>query len=302
VNQLIAEARLALLEREQNTRSDIVEMFNRRVEVGEAARPELDVFRIDLITTQAAYRLARGDAAQSRAALANAISLPPSALTNATWAVPTFDVPLSPAVLPVALVQRAGMLHRADVRRSLSDFAVADVSLRLALARQYPDLVLSPGYSFEEGFARYILAATLEPLALFHRNQGSIAVADAQREEAATRFERLQATAIGDLERARIRYGAAFDGWREASDQLTTVQRDRVEAARRSLAAGEGDRLGLATAQLQAITAARARLDALTEVQTALGALEDAMQQPLEDALTVPDPTRTSPRKGAQAQ
>jgi hypothetical protein len=46
------------------------------------------------------------------------------------------------------------------------------------------------------------------------------------------------------------------------------------------------------------VTAARARLDALTHVQTALGALENAMQQPLEGALAVPDPSRVSPRKG----
>jgi outer membrane protein TolC len=96
-----------------------------------------------------------------------------------------------------------------------------------------------------------------------------------------------------------VRYRAALDEWRDANDRLVVVQRDREEAARRALAAGEGDRLSLATVRLQTATAAKARLDALTRVQTALGALEDAMQQPLEAALSVPDPMRVSPRKGA---
>jgi outer membrane protein TolC len=188
-------------------------------------------------------------------------------------------------------------LHRADLQRSLADYAGADAALRLELARQYPDVVLSPGYTFEEGFARYVLGAALQPVALFHRNQGPIAVAEAQRLEAASRFDALQAQAIGDMERALVHYRAALDEWREANDRLIGVQRDHEDAARRALEAGEGDRLSLATVRLQTVTASRARLDALTRVQTALGALEDAMQQPLEAALSVPDPTRVSPRK-----
>jgi outer membrane protein TolC len=302
VNHLIAAARLDLIEREVQIRREIVEIFERRVAVGEAATPELDIYRVNLIIANAALLRSRGDVTQTRAALASAVGLPSDVLSNVTWTAPRFDAPAQPQAVPVSAVQRAGVLHRADVRRSLSDFAAADASLRLELARQYPDLVLSPAYEFQEAFARYMLNATLEPLALFHRNQGPIAVATAQREEAAAKFEALQARAIGDLETALIRYRAAFEQWQEAGDQLITVQRDREQAARRALAAGEGDRLAVATAQLETVTAARARLDALADVQTAMGALEDAMQQPLEDALTVPSVPRVSPRNGAPTQ
>ena len=302
VSHLLAAARLELVEREAQVRSEIVEIFERRVTVGEVARPELDVYRVDLITANAALRRARGDVTQTRASLASAVGVPSDVLSAVAWTAPGFETPAQPEALAVNTVQRAGLLHRADLRRSLSGFAAADASLRLELARQYPDLVLAPAYNFEEGFARYVLNATLEPLALFHRNQGPIAVALAQREEAAARFEALQARAIGDIETALIRYRAAFEQWQEAGDQLTTVQREREEAARRALAVGQGDRLAVATAQLETVTAARVRLDALGDVHTALGALEDAMQQPLEDALSVPDVPRVSPRKGAPAQ
>jgi outer membrane protein TolC len=302
VNHLLAAARLDLIEREARVRSEIVEIFERRVAVGEAPTPELDIYRVNLIIANAALLRSRGDAAQTRAALASAVGVPSDALGAVTWRAPQFETPALPEAVPVSAVQRAGVLHRADVRRALSDFAAADASLRLELARQYPDFVLSPAYEFQEAFARYMLNATLEPLALFHRNQGPIAVALAQREEAAARFEALQARAIGELDTALIRYQTAFAQWQEAGDQLIKVQRDREQAARRALAVGEGDRLAVATAQLETVTAARARLDALADVQTAMGALEDAMQQPLEDALTVPDVPRVSPRNGAPAQ
>jgi len=298
VNHVLATQRLGVLRTEQSVRGEIVQIFDRRLAVGEAARPELDVYRVDLITTDAAVRAAAGDVAQTRATLANAVGVPLTALQDVPVESSSLEDPPVEDGLPIRTLQRAGVLHRADLQRSLADYAAADAALRLELARQYPDVVLSPGYTFEEGFARYVLGAALQPVALFHRNQGPIAVAEAQRLEAAARFEALQAQAIGDMERALVQYHAALEEWSDANDRLIGVQRDREDAARRALAAGEGDRLSLATVRLQTVTAARARLDALTRVQTALGALEDAMQQPLEAALSVPDPTRVSPRKG----
>jgi len=208
------------------------------------------------------------------------------------------ESPPAEETLPILKVQRAGVLHRIDLRRTLADYAATETALRLELARQYPDLVLTPGYTFEEGFARYMLSASIQSIPLFHRNQGPIAAAEAQRLQAGERFEALQSQAIGQMERALVQYRAALNEWREATARLISVQRDREEGARRALAAGEGDRLGLAIVRVQTVTADRARLDALTRVQTALGALEDAMQQPLEAALSLPDPALVSPRKG----
>ena len=298
-DHLFAARRRDLLEAERSIRYEIVDIFDKRLAVGEAARPELDVYRVDLITTQAALQVAIGDVAQTRSALANAVGLPLSALEVATIESASLESPTPEQDLPILKVQRAGLLHRIDLRRTLADYASTEAALRLELARQYPDLVLTPGYTFEEGFVRYIMSASIQSIPLFHRNQGPIAVAEAQRRQAGERFEALQSLAIGQMERALVQYRAALSEWREATALLISVQRDREEAARRALAAGEGDRLGLELVRVQTVTADRARLDALTRVQTALGALEDAMQQPLEGALSLPDPALVSPRKGA---
>lgn len=298
-DHLLAARRRDLLQAEESIRSEIVSIFDKRLEVGEAARPELDIYRVDLITSQAALQTAVGDMASTRAALAAAAGLPVSALEGVEIESSTLEMPPAEEALPLEKIQHTGLLHRADIRTILAEYAATEAGLHLEIARQYPDIQLTPGYTFEEGFARYILSGSLQSIPLFSRNQGPIAVAVAQRRQAGERFEALQSQVIGQMEKALAQYWAALAEWRQASERLVTVQRQREEAARRALAAGEADRLALGTVRLQSAAAARARLDALTRVYTAKAALEDAMQQPLEAALSVPDPEIVSPRKGA---
>jgi outer membrane protein, heavy metal efflux system len=294
---LFAARRRDLIQKELGIRSEIAGIFDKRLAVGEAARPEADIYRVDLISTQATLQLATGDAAQTRSVLASTTGLPLSALDGLAVQAAGLESPPAEATLPILKVQRAGLLHRADLRRALADYAATDAALRLELARQYPDVSLGPSYAFEEGFARYFLSTSIESLPVFHHNQGPIAMAEARRRQSGERFAALQAQAIGQMEKALVQYRAARKAWQAAGAQVS-VQRDREEAARHALAKGEGDRLALATARLETVTAQRARLDALAGVYAAIGALEDAMQQPLEAALNVPDPTAVSPREG----
>jgi cobalt-zinc-cadmium efflux system outer membrane protein len=192
------------------------------------------------------------------------------------------------------------MLAQRDIRRALSDYGAADAVLRLEIARQYPDVQLTPSYSFEEGFARYVLNAALQPLSGSHRSKALIAQAEAEREHVAAQFEALQAGAIGEMDRALEQYKAAYLAWQTAGARLVEIQTQRETAARRALEAGEGDRLGLAVVRLESITAARAQLDALARLATALAAVEDAMQQPLEAALEIGEAPAAAPRRGIQ--
>jgi outer membrane protein, heavy metal efflux system len=288
---LLSDRRQKLLEEEVAVRSEIVDIYEKRVAAGETPRPELDIFRVDLVTARSSLGAAIGETAQGRIAVANAAGLPGASLQSIAIRVPELDSPPPAATLPITLIQRAGVLHRADVRRALAEYAAADAMVRLEVAKQYPDIQLTPGYNFEEGFARYVLNTTLQQLPILHRNRPLIELAEAEREQAASQFQLMQAQAIEELERAVAQYQAAFAAWQDAGSRVLAIQRGREAAARRALAAGEGDRLGVATVRLETITASRAELDALTLVTTALAALEDAMQQPLSAALQVGDPS-----------
>jgi outer membrane protein TolC len=289
-DHLFAARRRDLLRREEQLRTEVVEIFDRRLDAGEAARPELDVFRVDLVATQAALQAAEGEVSRTFAALASATGVPLSAIagTRVQWS--QLESPPPEAKLPLSLVQKAGVLNRIDIRRLLNEYAAVDAALRLQVARQYPDIQIGPGYTFEEGFSRYTFAGGLAPVPLFHRNRGMIGVAEAERSRVQAQVEAVQARAIGEIETALTQYRSATAEWSEAARRLIAIQTEREGAAVKALEVGEGDRLAVAMARLQSAAAERARLDALARAQTALGALEDAVQQPLESDVTFPDP------------
>jgi len=289
---LLAERRQTLLEQEIAVRSEIVDIYEKRVMAGEAPRPELDIYRVDLVTARSSLGAALGETAQMRIAIASAAGLPGVSLQSIAIRATELDSPPSPEALPLARIRQAGILHRSDVRRALAEYAAADSAVRLAVAGQYPDIQLTPGYHFEEGFGQFVLNTALQPLALPHRYRPIIQQAEAEREQEAGQFRLRQAQAIGEMERAVAQYQAAFVAWRDAGSRVLVIQRDREAAARRALEAGEGDRLGVATARLETITASRTEVEALTRAITALGAVEDAMQQPLTAALEIGDPPR----------
>lgn len=290
VANLFAQRRLATVRAESALRSEGVEIFQKRLAVGEASRPEVDIVLADLSATQVALRFAEGEVSQSRAAMAAAVGLPGSALDNMPIEYNNIDHPPGEGDLPLLKVQRAGLLNRADVRRTLAEFAAADVGLRLEIANQYPNIQLSPTYAFQEGFVDYTLGIGLNSLPVFHRHRGPIAQAEAQRKQVETQFLALQSRAIGQIEEALRQYRAALAKRNEAENNFLKVQRERELAARVAMAAGEGDRLAVNVARLLTTVAERTRLDALQRAQTALGSLEDAVQAPLEPGLQIPQP------------
>ena len=78
---------------------------------------------------------------------------------------------------------------------ALADFAASQATLRLEIAKQYPDVRLSPGYQYDQGDNKWSLGLSVD-LPVLNRNQGPIAEAKARRSEAAARFNAVQAKAL----------------------------------------------------------------------------------------------------------
>jgi cobalt-zinc-cadmium efflux system outer membrane protein len=220
---------------------------------------------------------------ESRAALGAVIGLP---------SLPDIDtqiLPTPPALLQLPEVQTAGLLHRADIRRNLLEYAAAEAKLHLEIANQYPDIQLNPSYGFDEGHHKIAFGPSFN-IPVFNHNRGPIAEAEARRAETEARFNALQAKAIGEMEIALARYNGALTELTDIQQRLVRIQQTREAAMRRAFEAGEEDRLVLAGVRVEGAVVARARLDALRRTESALGALEDAVQQPLEPGPPLPDP------------
>jgi outer membrane protein TolC len=274
---------LEVLRNERTVRLEAVTILEKRLSVGEASQPDVNLIRTALISVEVEAKAAETVISESGAALAAAVGLP--ALPN----VDTHAVPSTPSPMALADVQRAGLLHRADLRRSLIDYAAAEANLHLEIANQYPDFQYSPGYSFDEGHHKIAFSPALN-VPLFNRNRGPIAESEARRAEAEARFNALQVQAIGEMEIALARYNGAIAELADAEQRLVRIQQTREAAMLRAVQAGEEDRLALAGVRVERAVAARARLDALRRVQTAISGLEDAVQQSLESGPPLPDP------------
>jgi outer membrane protein TolC len=283
LDYLMAVRALEVLRNERETRAEAVAILEKRLSVGESSRPEANVARIALISVEVDAKAAETSVEEARAALASVIGLPSPPVVD------TQALPATPASLPSAEVQKAGLLHRADIRRTLLEYAAAEAKLHLEIANQYPDIQLSPGYSFDEGHHKIAFSPSF-PIPVFNRNRGPIAEAEARRAEAEARFSGLQAQAIGEMEIALARYQGGLAELTDASERLVRIERVRVADMRRAVDAGEEDRLALVGVRIEGAVAARARLEAMRRVQSALGALEDAVQQPLAPGPPLPNP------------
>lgn len=146
---------------------------------------------------------------------------------------------------------------RPDVGAAVADYAASEADVRLAVARQYPDLTIGPGILWDEGIPGWVLNVGL-PALLPGRNRGPIAEAQAWRVEQASRVRLLQDSVLAAVDSSVV----ACHGVRRAvraADSLVAVMQRQVDAASSAYARGETGRTEIAIAQLALIRARRTR-------------------------------------------
>jgi outer membrane protein, heavy metal efflux system len=288
LSYLIAARSLELLRSEETIRGEQVNILQQRFLVGEIPRPEVDLARIELSKAHLAINTVEGQLAEAKAALAASIGIPVGGLRSFEFSWSDFDSPPSTESLSPEEIQRDAVLNRLDVRRSLAQYAAAEAELQLEISKQYPDLQIGTGYTYEETNNFFTLGlSTILPL--FNRNKGPIAEAEARRKESAASFLEKQTQVIAGGERALALYKAALTELAEVDQNLNKLQDSQLRMMQQAVRLGEEDRLSLNGVQLQGSILARARFDALARAQSALGELEDAVQRPLDpgDAFSI---------------
>ncbi len=269
-------------------------MVSKRRSVGENSGPDVDA--AVLASTQARADLAAAQSAQqdALAQLASAIGVPVAALDGAQFSLDEFGT--APSAPPAADAQRDAIFHRADLLASLAEYAAAESALQLEVAKQYPDIHLGPGYTYDTGTHKIGFGLAGITLPIFDQNQGNIAQAEAKRNEAAARTAALQDSILGDLDRALAHYRASVDAVQLSARHLTTARR-QLDSQLAGFAAGNIDRLTLTQAKADFEANEMTHLDAVVAAQKAAGVLEDAMQRPLEPEAANESLTQQEPRR-----
>jgi outer membrane protein, heavy metal efflux system len=266
-----------ILREELSLQERVVRIYRERLAAGEDSRFALTSSLIVLDKTTLFLSRTRKDEVQARVDLAASMGVPVDALRG-------IDISFrSMAKVDAGLyseeIRREALLNRADILAKLAEYEAAQASLRLEIARQYPDIHLGPAYAWDQGDNEWSLGAALT-LPVFNRNQGPIAEARARRKEKAAEFIALQTRVIEDADRAFEGYNASLKVL-ETADSLLSRQKKKIEAAKARFGAGQTDSLALMEAGQELISARLSRLEALIMAQTAVGSLEDAVQRPL---------------------
>jgi outer membrane protein, heavy metal efflux system len=297
-----AERRMALTRQRLALQNQLVELLEHRQAAGEVSSLDVSrerVNRAQIILAQHDLDLA---VAEAHVRLAIAIGVPDHTLDGIGLVTGVFDNP--PGLggrADSSLWRREALTRRTDIQAGLAAYAASEATLKLAVAGQYPDLSLSPGYSYQYGINQYQLNV-LSTLPIFNQNQGAIAEASAKRQEAAASFIALQAQVIGEIDQSTVAYRKSTQTLASAN-ALQADERHRAEAMEKSFAAGQADRPTLVSTQMEAAVTALANFDALLQQREALGSLEDALERPLygpEILLALPQaPLPPQPRSGS---
>ena len=282
LDYVASEQRAGLLEEQVGLQEQIVERFARQLSAGAISAVEITAGRAALARSRADLVDTKRQLAGARVRLADAIGVPASALDGVSVGFDLASIPSAEAVAP-AEVRDAALHSRTDILGALADYAATESALRLELAKQYPDLHLSPGYGWNqnnEGDSQWQLGVTVD-LPILNQNQGPIAEAEARRKATAARFVALQASVITEIDGALAVYGASGSNL-VALESLVAAKRAQRDVTAAQRQAGAADQVELASAELDFKTAALAEFDARVQMQQAVGTLEDAVQRPFE--------------------
>jgi cobalt-zinc-cadmium efflux system outer membrane protein len=266
-----------LLTQEQAYRQQISAIFQKRISVGESASTELSRANLILqeITTQLNEKQRYQLVLQARLASSLGLTLDKVAQMQLAKAL---DAKTHRINLDEDLQSQA-LLNRLDIRIALERYAAAEARVKLEIARQYPDVILTPNYTYE--FGNKIWALGLSGLmTIITKNKMLIAEAKQLREVEAAQFEALQNTVIAEVNTGKAKLEQSKQ-MLENQALLMTQQQDNTNRVESKLRAGEADRLEFTYAKLEALVAEKNYALANFFVTNSITELENIIQAPL---------------------
>jgi cobalt-zinc-cadmium efflux system outer membrane protein len=271
-----ARKRLALARAYNAAAHRVTMLTSERYDAGAVSATALSVQR--LTDTQAALSLTAAERQEhlAAAALATAVGVPVAAIETARIDLSEMDR-LAP-VTNLDALRASALTQRPEVLDALARYEAAEASLRLEVARQYPDLSIGPGYQYNQGQHQFSLGISL-PLPILDQNRGPIATARAARQVAAADFDKVQTTVLGEIETAVTDWRASHEE-AQRTQGLLRLADETVRSERAAFQAGQTGRLQLAGAELARAQTELGALAASEDERTALGHLEDAFHHP----------------------
>ncbi|NOT13999.1 MAG: TolC family protein [Methylotenera sp.] len=288
INTQFNQQLIQLLTQELTLKTQIVAMQQKRVSLGMSSNIELSHAKLQEQVTRADLQAANQQQTVLLSELANHLGLPLPTVTR--MSLQSYDDYLNPisAQLSLENTHSAALLNRLDIRIALIQYATAETKLKLEIARQYPDITISPAYAYE--FGNHVWSLGLSGLlTLLNKNKVAIAEATQLREVEAAQFEALQQSVIAEVLTNHAKLTEAQQNFSQ-QQSLNAQQAANTQRIEKKLAAGEIDKLEFSFAKLEQIAAEKNLALAKFQRNSAAHQLENALQKPLATAREKSEP------------
>jgi len=273
-----ARRRAVLLEQLASAQDRLLALEQQRVRAGEDAPGELvsvEGARMEIQQQQSQSRML---AAAAQSAAAKALGMPAAALDGLQLTWPEWGNPPLEGEEQRGRTSELALLSRADLAALIGEYTIAERQLKLAIARQYPEVTLEPGYYWDHGIAKWPLDLGLTlPV---NGNRREIVTARGAREVAAKRMLALQADIYSAIAAAERAEALARDATAAAERQLEAAQRQLAQSSL-SLNLGASGAVEQVSAEILVVQAQLGVLQMRAQLQAARDELEDALHLPL---------------------
>lgn len=295
IDRYVANQSVSVYRSQSTVQNAIASMLEERQAGGQSLSLSASQLLIGYRQTLLLEKEAEKQQAEAQANMASAIGVPIEAVTpiGIAWDdMASISVP--PAMLGLGAREQVLKQH-ADLMAALAEYTATHSALQLELAKRIPDINIGPGYEWNKEGEKFILGFSVT-LPIFNNNEGAIAEATAKRNEAAERFNALQAKIIGDIELAQASYQAGREKLKTA-DQLLNAQKTKLTHLSGQLGQGDAAKLPLLLARSEIEAATATRMEAIGQLLKAKAALEFAAETPLFGASVDSSLTATSPQR-----
>ena len=289
------QAEINLLEQELATQNNIVEMLEKRVNVGMASNTELSTARLLALKVQHQLESKLAELQQIEALLAadvgltsemfSKIKIKPLSLTDA---LSQQEAALEQGLTTEVLREQA-LLNRIDLRRRILQYAAAETEIKLQAAKQMPDITISPGILYEFGDRIWSLGFS-KLLNMLQKNTALIEEAKQLRAVEGAAIENLQADIIANVSKIKIQYDTAKQSTEQAAQALDK-QNSIAAKMQQQFDAGLIGKLDLTRYKINTIIAKQQLMSSQFAQLNAGHQIENLMQKPLYNNFTMPSLT-----------
>ncbi len=267
-----------MLEQQIDILRNMLGLLERRQQLGEAGGFEVSTSRIELQSLRLRNSRQLAKIRQHRERLATAVGISAEELDSVLDESPGI-IPVTGFAFNKSELQGLSLNKRYDIQQALLRYQKAEAKLILVIEKQYPDVVLTPGFIFDQGDNIWALAGRWV-LPLFHNNEGPVAEAVSQRKVLAAEFLTIQNNVLKEVRQALSMVEATAEIRHVATDLLNELlQRQQLIERQQDL--GYTDRLDVLRGQLEVLQAQLAQAEIDYQLHEAFNALEHVVQQSL---------------------